>query len=535
MRYPFFITLAVAACMGSVAAKPHHSITLKPVGNYRTGVFDGGATEIVAFDAFTKRLFSVNAHDRSVDVLDIRDPSNPAKLFSIDLSPYGVSANSVAVWGGLLAVAVENENKQAPGRLLLFATWGECGLFNNIQVGALPDMVTFSPNGRYILVANEGEPSDDYTDDPEGSISIIDLCRGPVRATAATAGFSRFNDKKDALIAGGIRIYGPNATVAQDLEPEYIAISHDSKTAWVTLQENNAIAVVSIKDAVVDTILPLGYKNNLDPANKIDVSDKDGGILLNNWPVFGMYCPDAVASFKAWGKDFIITANEGDSRTYSGCNEESRVKNLNLDPVAFPSASELKKDKNLGRLKVTKTLGDIDGDGDYDKLFSMGGRSFAIWSPQGELIYESGSLIEEITAQYCPDNFNSNDNENGSFDGRSDDMGPEPEGIAIGQVQGVTYAFIGLERIGGIMIFNISNPYAPYFVDYVNTRDFSGDPQTDAAGDLAPEGLTFVPAWLSPTFKPLLIVGYEVSGSITVFEVAATGGCVISPKEISDH
>ncbi len=517
--------LAVGMCVGSLIAKPHWpSITLQPIGNYRTGVFADGASEIVAFDAFTKRLFSVNGHNKTIDVLDLRDPSNPALLFPIDLAPYGKSANSVAVGYGLVAVAVENENKQAPGKLCIFTTWGSCGLVKSIDVGPLPDMVAFSPNGKFILVANEGEPSGDYTLDPEGSISIIDLRRGPFHATAATATFTRFNDQKEALIASGVRIFGPNATVAQDLEPEYIAISHDSKKAWITLQENNALAVVSINNASVDTIIPLGYKDYLDSANTIDVSDKDGKISLKNWPVYGMYLPDAIASYTAWGKSFLITVNEGDSRAYDGFDEEERVKKLKLDPTAFPDASELQKDKNLGRLKITKTLGDIDGDGDYDKLFAYGGRSFAIWSDKGKLIYESNALLEKITSEYFPDDFNASDEENGSFDDRSDDKGPEPEGVAIGQIRGATYAFIGLERIGGVMIFNVSNPYAPQFVDYVNTRDFAGDPATDGAGDLAPEGLTFVPAWMSPTLKPLLIVGYEISGSITVFEVECKGG-----------
>jgi hypothetical protein len=526
MRYLFFVTLAVAACFGAPSASPKHSITLQPVGSYRTGIFAAEAAEITAFDPFTKRVFSTNIRDRTIDVIDLRDPKAPSKLFSIDLTPYGTSANSVAVSPfGLLAAAVKDTNEQAPGKLLIFTTWGDCKLLKSIDVGAFPDMVTFSPNGRYILVANEGQPSDDYTVDPEGSVSIVDLRWGPLFAKVSTATFAPFNEKKTELIASGVRIYGPNASVAQDLEPEYIAVSWDSRKAWVTLQENNAIAVISIPDAAVDTILPLGYKDHLDTANKLDISDKDGAINIANWPVYGMYLPDAVASYTAWGKTFLVTANEGDARTYTGLNEEERVKKLKLDPVAFPNAADLQKDKNLGRLKVTKALGDTDGDGDYEKLYAYGGRSFSIWSSDGKLIFDSGSLLEQISAQFLPDNFNSDNDGNGTFDGRSDDKGPEPEGVTIGHVRGATYAFIALERIGGIMIFDITNPYQPQFVDYVNTRDFAGDPATDKAGDLGPEGLTFVPAWQSPTFQPLLIVGNEVSGSVVVFEIKPTEGC----------
>ena len=523
MKASVFLPIIITSLTISLTAKPHKKITLTPIGNYRTGIFAKGASEIVAFDPFTKRLFSVNAENKTVDVLNLMDPSNPTLLFSIDLTLYGEGANSVAVCNGLLAVAVENQDKQAPGSLLIFWTWGNCYLIKSLEIGALPDMVTFTPNGRFILVANEGEPNDDYTDDPEGSISIIDLRYGPFFATTATAGFDKFNSRKDELIASGVRIFGPNATVAQDLEPEYIAVSSDSKTAWVTLQENNAIAVVSIKKASVESIIPLGYKDHLDPSNKFDASDKDNLIYLMTWPVKGMYQPDAIVSFTIFRTPYLITANEGDTRDYGGFSEEKRVKKLELDPIAFPFAASLQEDQNLGRLKVTTTLGDLDNDGDYDELYAYGGRSFAIWSQSGELIYESGSLLEEVTAEYLPDEFNSNDDENESFDGRSDDKGPEPEGIAVGKIWGRTYAFIGLERVGGIVIVDVTNPYTPDFIDYVNTRDFTGDPENDRAGDLSPEGIIFIPPYFSPTFRPLVIASYEISGSITVFEVVHKG------------
>jgi 2',3'-cyclic-nucleotide 2'-phosphodiesterase/3'-nucleotidase/5'-nucleotidase len=519
MKYFFCSILLISLFFISNLAASDQSITLNPIGNYRTGIFAEGASEIVAFDPLTKRLFSVNAAHQTVDVLDLNDPSNPVLLFSIDLTPYGKSANSVDVYYGLLAVAIENENKQDNGTLAVFWTFGNCPLIKQFEIGALPDMVTFSPNGKFILVANEGEPNDDYTNDPEGSVSIIDLRWGIWWARARTADFTKYNNQKDELIAKGIRIFGPNSTVAQDFEPEYITVSDDSRTAWVTLQENNAIAVINVEKAEVEKLLPLGFKNHMELKNKLDASNKDGMINITNWPVYGMYLPDAIASYKFWYKTFIITANEGDSRDYSGFGEEERVADVVLDPTAFPNAEELQKEENLGRLKITNTMGDIDGDGDYDKLYSYGARSFAIWSESGELVYESGSILEEITAQYYPDDFNSSDEENNSFDDRSDDKGPETEGVAVGTIYGKTYAFVGLERIGGIMVFNVTNPYMPEFIEYINMRDFSGDPESDTAGDLSPEGLKFVPAWQSPTQKPLLLVGYEISGSIGVFEI----------------
>ncbi|MEZ5299685.1 MAG: choice-of-anchor I family protein [Verrucomicrobiales bacterium] len=221
-----------------------------------------------------------------------------------------------------------------------------------------------------------------------------------------------------------------------------------------------------------------------------------------------MYMPDAIVAFEAMGETFIISANEGDSRDYDGFSEEARVEDLDLDPTAFPNAAELQSRAELGRLKTTTTLGDTDGDGDYDEIYAFGGRSFSIWDAKGNLVFDSGDQLERLVAEYLPANFNASNDSNG-FDGRSDDKGPEPEGLAIGQLDGRTYAFLGLERVGGVMIFDITYPYSPVFVDYFNNRDFSADPEDELelAGDLGPEGLKFIPASDSPNGKPLLAVG----------------------------
>lgn len=519
MKLLLHSTLFTIFIIFSTTAGTHQKIKLNPIGNFRTGVYLDGASEIVAYDPLTKRVFSENAHEGAIDVISIQDPTNPTLLFSIDLSPYGKGANSVDVYNGILVAAVENVDKQDNGRLVLFRTYGNCPMIRQFEIGPLPDMTTFTPDGKFVLVANEGEPNDDYSIDPEGSISILDLRRGIWRAKVKTADFHRFNPLKDQLNAQGIRVYGPNSSVSQDFEPEYITVSDDSRTAWVTLQENNAIAVIDIANAYVKRLLPLGFKDHSKPYNKLDASNEDGAINITNWPVFGMYLPDAIGSFKFMFRTYLVTANEGDSRDYSGFSEEERVADVVLDPTVFPDAADLQKEENLGRLKITNTMGDTDGDGDYDKLFSYGARSFSIWTDDGHLIYDSGSKIEEITAQFYPADFNSNDEENNSFDDRSDDKGPEPEGVAIAVLKGRTYAFIGLERIGGIMTFDVTNPYKPEFMDYVNTRDFSGDPENDTAGDLAPEGLKFIPAWLSPSHRPLLLAAYEVSGSVGIFEI----------------
>jgi hypothetical protein len=928
---------------------PEFNVELTALGTYSSGVFDGSGAEIPAYDPLSQRVFVVNAAEQSVDVLDIRDPKHPVKVFSINVSQHG-SPNSVAVKSGVVAIAIENgANKQANGWVALYSVGGH--FLNRFEAGALPDMVTFTPDGKWILAANEGEPSADYLTDPEGSITAI-----PVWANAhypfwvamlhATKikqkqvkqlNFRHFNNQP---IDPAIRIFGPNATVAQDLEPEYIAVSPDSKTAMVALQENNAFAVLDLKQMKVTKLVPLGFKDHgaltplslehfdfpelpvlgstaagqpiqlggfsglffegvnletgayrfithpdrgpnaepqpnpapggsgnvrpfplpdfqsqwvrfewhpgtgdiavtetvgltdpdgipltglpnlagldeapvdvfgnplpLDPlgadmegiaraedgtwwmvdeyrpaiyhfdatgkllkryvpagveaspvdsgalpallatrranrgfeavaiqngrvyafvqsplrnpnaaastasgfirivefdpmtetttgmflyalenglatgktalngsdkigdavaspipgefyvlerddvigpdavknifriqvagatnllgldesllpkapeqmklaelsangiqpvakellvdlaalgydladkpeglalidyntlvvindndfglagdvdfatgligfqnpqqpirlavidlqGNALDASDRDGRINFVNWPVFGMYQPDAIAAFAVKGKTYYVTANEGDAREYiyedengeevEAFVEEARVRSLTLDPVAFPNRDELRDNANLGRLTVTTTLGDADGDGLFEELYVLGGRSFSVWDAHGKLVYDSGDLLEKLTALADPANFNANNDENDTFDNRSDNKGSEPEGLVIGEVLGRPFAFIGLERVGGVMVFDLSNPTAPRFVQYLNNRDFNGDPEAGTAGDLGPEGLAFIPWWQSPTWKPLLVVGNEVSGTTTIYELAVT-------------
>ncbi|MFZ1398742.1 MAG: choice-of-anchor I family protein [Candidatus Promineifilaceae bacterium] len=512
------LVLAILASTALVTAgRSEPAIHLEAIGHYSSGIFAEGAAEIVAFDAGSERLFVINANDGVVDVLDLSDPTNPTLINSIDLPEFSGGINSVAVHKGLVVVAAQNEEKTEPGQAVFLDIDGN--LLKAVTVGALPDMVTFSPNGRYVLVANEGEPNDDYTIDPEGSVSIINLRKGIARLSqndVETVSFAKYNNRSiDPLI----RIFGPNATVAQDLEPEYIAISNDSRYAWVTLQENNALALIDIRQAKVIRLQALGLKDHSLDENALDASDRDDAINIANWPVYGMYMPDAIAAFTVRGQQYLITANEGDARDYAGYAEEERVKDLDLDPTAFPNAADLQADEAIGRLTVTSAQGDLDGDGDFDALWAYGARSFSIWTRQGKLVYDSGDAFEQITATVLPDDFNATNDENDTFDNRSDNKGPEPEGVAVGMINGRTYAFIGLERIGGIMVYDVSRPNRPAFVEYINTRDFAGDAEAGTAGDLAPEGLTFVPAKDSPNGNPLLIVGYEVSGSVTVFNI----------------
>lgn len=930
--------------------KDRKPLELSVISTYSTGL-GIGAAEIVAYDQRSRRLFVVNAAASSVDILNVRDPRSPVLVKRLDLSASG-SPNSVDVHDGVLAIAIQAPVKTDLGIVAFYTTDG--GPLGSAKVGSLPDMLTFTPDGRNVLVANEGEPSGygGATDvDPEGTVSIVRVPQNKNEwkkfgaASVRNVDFRQFDGQEASLRAKGIRIYGPGASASKDFEPEYIAASADSRKAYVTLQENNAIAVIDIDKGKVTQLLPLGYKDykatasvnatyewtdlppigktaagqkmtlggfsglafegttrdgklkfithtdrgpnaeptgilrpfvlpqftprivrfTLDPvsgrfdlneqiefkrpngkpltglpntalsgdpnqpfndevpvdlfgkvlptdplggdfeaivvaddgsfwlgdeyrpsiyhfdkkgvllqryvpvgthaaagrpvppagvagefgiealpaaiaqrrqnrgiealaeldgklyafvqspirnpaslgngvlnglrnvrivefdpetlatrqflyemdnpapldaadtrADKIgdatvtgsgeflvverdddnvpaielpaitkkvysftlgaatditavdtiypvlrngvtvnlsldqmtqaelaalgvrgisktlhvdlaaagyasvqkveglallddgriavlndndfgvaqiqvdnatglfklapgyvpetvtlgligvpglDASDRDSTINIRDWPLLGMYQPDAIAAYQAKGRTYLVTANEGDARDWPGYAEESRVSALTLDATAFPDGVTLKQNANLGRHTVTKALGDDDGDGDYDRLYTLGGRSFSIWSSSGALVYDSGSEFERITAFEDAAHFNAS-NDNTNFDDRSDNKGPEPEGVAVGEIDGRTYAFIGLERIGGVMMYDITDPTAPFFVDYINNRDFAA-----GTGDLGPEGVHFIPARDSPTGQPIVVVANEISGTVTLYAV----------------
>ncbi len=509
---PVFTSVMILLALLTAPPAARAQVTLDLLSTYDTGLGEG-ASEIVTFDPDSKRAFTVNATAATVDIIDLSNAVTPSLVGSIDVTDFGAVANSVAVAGGIVAVAVEADVKQNPGKVAFFNANG--GLLGSVTVGALPDMVAFTPDGMKLLVANEGEPDDDYAVDPEGSVSIIDLSGGVGSATVTTVGFQDFNagGPRAGELPADVRIFGPNATVAQDLEPEFIAISPDGATAYVALQENNALAIIDVDAGTVTAIAALGFKDHSLPGNGLDASNRDDAINIANWPVLGMYQPDAIATFSVGGMNYVISANEGDARDYDGFSEEERIGDLTLDSTAFPNAAMLQLDENLGRLKTTTTLGDDDGDGDFDTLYSYGARSFSIWNgTDGSLIFDSGDAFEQITAQQIPDIFNTND-DGDSFDSRSDDKGPEPEAVVVGQVGDQLLAFIGLERVGGIMVYDISDPAAPAFVLY----------QPSAPGDLSPEGMTFVPAASSPNGRALVLVSNEVSGTVNVYQVSEDG------------
>ncbi len=670
------------------------------------GTIELEGAEISAYDSGTQRIFVTGeaGEDNAFDIeegspilqaVDVSDPTNPTVIGQIDLSSYGDGVQSVAVKNGVVAVAVSAETSTDPGKVVFFNA-SDYSELSQVTVGALPDMLTFTPDGSKVLVANEGEPNDRYTVDPEGSVSIINVS-DISNPTVTTADFTAFNSQADTLRSQGVRIFGEKtnpdgtktaSTAAEDFEPEYIAVSPDGTAAFVALQENNAFAVLDIEQGEVTSILPLGFKDwsgtnptlkpfkatfegsqevtpnsstatgnallqlnqagdalnytmtvegldfgelaggaaqtedagddvtgihfhnaargaggpvvfgivgpaqdtddrtitinadgtttisgvwettdtaaseslstfvaDLQAANtgddtnlyfnihteefpmgeirgqimgssvELDASNRDDGINFANYPnLFGMYQPDAIASYEANGETYYITANEGDARIRpdgdieddddnvlveegADFNEEARIGDdeIILDPTAFPDAATLKEDENLGRLNITTTLGDTDGDGEFEELYAYGARSFSIFNSSGELVYDSGDLIGKLTSQLVPEKFNSQGTAD-SFDSRSDDKGAEPEGVTVGMVGDKTYAYVGLERTGGVMVFDVSNPTAASFVQYINNE-----------GDRSPEGLTFIDAEDSANGNSLLAVTNEVSETLSIY------------------
>lgn len=550
---------------GEIEKPPLH---IELIGRYTSGQYGEGAAEVVAYHENSKRLFVVNGAAKSIDIIPLTLMQNkalPLPYTGSNLSGSRLqlpksaqtaegslpikSPNSVYIYRDLMAVAMQNKNKQAAGAVLFYDISTQPKLIKSVKVGSLPDMVAINKDGTLAITANEGEPSKDFKTDPEGSISLIDLRNG-IAPKATTLNFNQFDNRRAALEATGVKFASPEGTsVSQDLEPEYVAISQDNKKAFVTLQENNALAIVDLENKVITDVVGLGFKDW--SKYKIDVSNKDGAQLNTYENLFGLYQPDTIASFTTNGKGYLITANEGDAREYiyqasetdckaaghkydeeDGCisyTEEYRAKKLSFKS---PSVIDSYYDKNgIGRLKVTHVLGDKDKDGYHEELYAYGARSFSIWDEQGNQVFDSGDEFARILLDKYGDDFNNNESKN-SGDNRSDDKGSEPEAVTTGKIGDKTYAFIGLERQGGIFVYDISRPKYSKYVTYVNNRDFSVNYEIDddtspvtlkgdykKAGDLAPEGLVFIAAKHSPTGTPLLAVANEVSGTVSVYRI----------------
>lgn len=466
------------------------------------------------------KIYATNINGNAINVHAVSATgalSNLAPISLTGLTDYKTGGvNSVAVKDGVIAVAYENATAGQGGYIALFDANNGNALIKTIQVGVLPDMVTFSPDGTKILVANEGEALS-VANDPAGSISIIDLSTGAANAAVSnTISFAALNGWEEALRANGLALL-PGQAASTDIEPEYITVSADGTRAYVTLQEVNAVAVIDLTNPSATApiaIQPLGAIDRNLVGNAFDASDQDG-IDIANFDVYSLAQPDAIASYSVGGVTYFITANEGDARA----NITTDVVRLSsasyvLDPTAYPNAAALKANTELGRLNVLTNVGDTDGDGDFDQIYTLGGRGISIFRQEADgsitKVRETGGEFEAITAQLAPTLFNSNQSTAASsVDTRSDDKGPEPEGVSIGEINGHVYAFVGLERIGGYMVYDVTDPANAQFVSY--------KPETSA--DLGPETSVFISADDSPTGQALLVSGQEISNTVTLYSI----------------
>lgn len=514
-------SLLLLSCSISLAASAQ-KISVTELGRHTDG--RATASEIATYDSSSKKLFVTNAVTDSIDILDITNPATPTRIGGIDISPYGSGVNSVvALKNGYIAAAIEATVIQDSGKVVFFTTAG--AFAKQVTVGALPDMITMTPDGKKVLVAGEGEPNSTYTVDPKGTINIINISGGIPTLTQANVKILSF-DAAPVSIPGTLR--KPATAISNDLEPEYIAVNEASTLAAVGCQEANLLVLLDLTADTIKGYKGLGFKDYSIAGNGIDGSDKDNKINIQNYPVKGVYMPDAIAAYTVGGNTYFISANEGDGRDYgSAYLNEARVKSLTLDATAFPTGATLKQDTVIGRLKVlTKdVIGDTDGDGDVDELYSFGARSFTIWDQTGTLVWDSKNDFEKYFETNHPTFFNCNEGKASLKDDRSDDKGPEPEAATVGKIGSKYYAFIGLERQGGIMVYDVTTPTAPVFETFISPYKTDG-----TSKDAGVEGLVFVPAKQSHTGKNLLIASHEVSGTTTIFQIDD-----LLPSEITEQ
>lgn len=497
-------------------------ITLNKIASYLVGTSneDGGVAEIVKYNKDNGKLYLVNGSTNppSLEIIPLTAQNELQKETSVNIK--ALVEHDGFVYGDLTSVnvntavkevivSVQEKGTNKPGKVVVLDYDGK--FLREYEVGVQPDMITRTEDGTYILTANEGEPREKGVD-PKGSITIIDTKQNKIQTLY-------FDDESviddDVIIRGSsdasdqITSMGSKVDAITDLEPEYISLSSDGKYAYVSLQENNAIATIDIEKGKILSVKGLGYKDFNEAVNALDLL-KDDKISLENVPFKGMYMPDGIATFTVDGTTYIVTANEGDATAWDGKSNESKVSSLKSQLAPESEAAQFLAQNGTKYDKVEAASGMPN-----DSIYLYGGRSFSIWNSETMTqVYDSGNEFERVVGQRLPDYFNAS-NSNATLDSRSQKKGPEPEDVKVGKVGAQQLAFIGLERIGGIAVYNVTDPANAYFVNYTNTRDFTNP----VASDSAPEGLEFISAQDSISGKPLIVVAYEVSGTVGVYEV----------------
>ncbi len=519
-----FLALAQTPPDGAAADQ----VVFMPAGRCASSLFDLSAAEIPAFHPASKRLFVVNGAE-GLDIIDLADPARAERV----AVRRQANATSVAIHGNLVALSALGPSPTSRGIVRFFDPSGKD--LGRVTVGFGPDMITFTPDGRRLIVACEGEcpppvagAAPGSTVDPPGSVAIVELAEGVEKARVIEVGFDGFEPRRAELVGRGLRVVTPGRTIAEDLEPEYVAIAPDGRTAFVTLQENNAVAVIDLGSATVRSIEPLGFRDCTRPGQGIDAV-VDGVGAPRPVPVLAMPQPDAIAAFDHGGTTWLLTVNEGESR--AGAFDE--VITWRQAHAQMHGAEALRRDPEpWGALQVS-CVPAPSGAGAMPCAF--GTRSISLWrldpaTARLELAWDSGEAIERLVAERTPALFNADHSKGPRVDARSRSKGPEPEGVTIGEVGGCRIAFVTLERSSAVVAFDLTDPARPGVVGFLAGRDATADLDEDRdrdrvpdhwreAGDLGPEGLCFIPAATSPTGEDLLVVCNEVSGSTAIHRV----------------
>lgn len=556
---------AAAAGINSTAGYENGNspLNLNLIARYASGQYnvDGGVMEIAAYSQSNGYAYAINGQSGLLAAIPLGDLTAGASVAQlsgtdIDVKALVEAADSSFRYGDMtsvavspdsttLAAALQAEGYSDAGRVALFTcnTDGSLTLKGLVETGAQPDMVTFADNNT-VLTADEGEPREGYGDgiaDPNGSVTVADVSA----LTSEVVGFDAFDAQRDALAASGV-VLKKGVNPSADLEPEYIAVSGGK--AYVTLQENNAIAVLDLASRTFDGIYSAGFEDY--SVTPIDIDKKDDAYASRTYgSLMGIRMPDGIAAFQVDGKTYLVTANEGDAREWG--DEDLGTFYLSEDEQDFgeegvtsPTGAITGENSGLEGKAVFFKAEDFDGL-DRGKDYLFGGRTFTIYEA-GENgiteVFTSGNDFEALTAQYLPDYYNCS-NDNAVPDDRSGKKGPEAESVTVGTVDGRTYAFVALERTGGVMVYDVTEPASAQYVNYINTRDFSStvegseeyeDGELDkwvTGGDVAPEGLLFLDASVSPTGEALLLAACEVSGTVAVYQV---GGAALSVLPFTD-
>lgn len=512
-----------------------NGLSLSKLGSYITGTSnkDGGVSEIISYDSKNNKAWVVNGATGLIDIIDLSNitsaVSSEMPATSIDVKAivegkvdgfaYGdMTSVSVHSESGYVAVALQEEAYDKNGYAVILKTDGTFAAM--FEAGIQPDMVTFTPDGSKMLIANEGEPRNGYGDgvvDPCGSVTIVAINTDDVtQSTVKTVGFEKFDASRNELVNAGVML-AKDINPSNDLEPEYIAATNE--VAYVALQEANAIAILDLTSGEFTKVSPLGYKDLSVEANAIDLVE-DGTYAAKNYiDTVGAYMPDGISVYSTNGKTYILTANEGDSREWGDEDAQTEYKNEKKENLTAMD-STVAEDIRIIKTKV------VDGTPDGKNVL-FGARSFSIFEVREAgfaCVYDSANDFEKLTAKYLPEYFNISNDDN-EVDSRSQKKGPEPEAVVVGQVDGKNYAFVALERIGGIMVYDITDPANAVYVNYINTRNFNEDPDRIGEdieflkGDVAPECMYFISADVSPSKTPILLSAFEVSGTVAAYAV----------------